>query len=285
VADRLHLRGVVRHSQVLAELPGHDLLLAPSEYETFHLAVVEAVAAGVPVIVTRSGGPQEALAGVEDLVGRFVDVEESPDQLVDAYRELSGALDTLDPDTARAELDSRYGPDAIAGRLAAAYGVPADAARSRPVLVPAEPEEPERVVLLASSAWRRYSVKQEIEACRELMVPTVVVTADPEVTGWAKGLSVVGPGGVDVAPPEPLAVTARRAAGRWKRRLQGRPVVAPSRGARLRPDDLLDATVLVTDCQSMPIAERMIQAHPKLRLALDLDRGGRLGPPPDAGDE
>ena len=33
---------------------------------------------------------------VEDLVGRFVDVEESPDQLVDAWRDLSAGLDRLD---------------------------------------------------------------------------------------------------------------------------------------------------------------------------------------------
>jgi glycogen(starch) synthase len=102
VRDRLDVRGVTPHAQVMAELPSYDLLLAPSTFETFHLAVPEAVAAGVPVIVSRSGGPEEALAGVEDRVGRFVDVEDSPDQLVEAYRELSGSLGTLDLAGARA---------------------------------------------------------------------------------------------------------------------------------------------------------------------------------------
>ncbi|MFZ0159753.1 MAG: glycosyltransferase, partial [Kineosporiaceae bacterium] len=122
VGDRLHLPGVLRHRELLAALPGYDLLLAPSTYETFHLAVPEAVAAGLPVIVTRSGGPQEALAGVEDQVGRFVDVEDSPEALVEAWRELSANLDTLDLDAARATLDARYGRAAIAARLARAYG-------------------------------------------------------------------------------------------------------------------------------------------------------------------
>ena len=130
VADRVHLRGIVPHTQVLAELPRHDLLVAPSRYETFHLAVVEAVAAGLPVIVTRSGGPQESLRGVEDRVGRFVDVEDSPDAIVDAYAELSGALGSLDLDGARVELDARLGPDAVLARLARAYAaaVPGDRA-------------------------------------------------------------------------------------------------------------------------------------------------------------
>ena len=297
VADRLHVPGVVRHGQLLAELPDFDLLLAPSRYETFHLAVVEAVAAGLPVIVTRSGGPQEALAGVEDLVGRFVDVEDSPDALVGAYRELSAGLDALDLDGAVKQLDARFGPEAIAGRLAQAYGVPAEAVGARERPTPAEDPgvDPERVVLLAGSGWRRYSVQAELAAVRELGVPAVVVTGDPEVTGWAAGLPVVGMGGIDAVvgaagsgvagpPSEPLAVQARRVAGRLKRRLQGRPSAVAPRGARLTAADLDGATVLVTDCQSMPIAERLAAVYPQLKLAVELDRAGRLGPPPDARD-
>ncbi len=123
VGDRLHLPGVLRHRELLAALPEYDLLLAPSTYETFHLAVPEAVAAGLPVIVTRSGGPQEALAGVEHQVGRFVDVEESPDALIEAWRDLSADLDSLDLDAARDTLNARYGRAAIRARLAEAYGL------------------------------------------------------------------------------------------------------------------------------------------------------------------
>jgi glycogen(starch) synthase len=308
VADRLHLPGVVRHGEVLARLPQFDLLLAPSTYETFHLAVVEGVAAGLPVIVTRSGGPEEALAGVESRVGRFVDVEESPDALVDAYRDLAASLGSLDPEGARKELDARYGPDAIAARLAAAYGVEAAAVRpagrpaGSPGAVPTAPaRDPERIVVVAASAWRRYSVEEELAAARALAVPTVVVTGDPQVTAWAQGLRVVGPAAVDdvapvratspaaaqaAVPAEPLAVQARRLAGRLKRRLQGRPTALPPASARLTAADLGGATIVVTDCHSMPLAARLAEAAPPgARLVVELDRGGRLGPPPDSRDE
>lgn len=302
VADRLHLRGVVRHGELLAELPRYDLLLAPSVYETFHLAVVEAVAAGVPVIVTRSGGPQEALAGVEKQVGVFVDVEDSPDALVDAYRDLAASLDTLDLDGAGAELDARYGPDAIARRLAVAYGADPAAVRSveaapGPTATPSRPS-PERIVILAVSAHRRYSVEEEIAAARRLAVPTVVVTADAQVTSVTSGLRVVGPNGVEVgpsvpaAPSEPLAgkvrrlaVQARRLAGKVRRRLRGKPVAGPPRAARLTPDDLRGATVIVTDCQSMPVAQRLLAASPDARAVVELDRRGPLAPPPDSRDD
>jgi glycosyltransferase involved in cell wall biosynthesis len=301
VADRLHQRGVVRHGELLAELPRYDLLLAPSVYETFHLAVVEGVAAGLPVIVTRSGGPEEALAGVESRVGRFVDVEESPDSLVDAYRDLSRNLDGLDLGGAAAELDARYGPDAIARRLAAAYGADPGSVRSgqAPPAVGTS-TVPERIVVLATSPSRRYSAEEEIAAARRLAVPTVVVTADPQLTSRASGLRVVGPAALDVtaqaaaaAPAVPLpvqarrfaGVQARRFAGRLKRRLQGRPVAGPPRAARLTPGDVRGATVVVTDCQSMPVAQRLLAAAPDARAVVELDRGGTLGPPPDSRDD
>jgi hypothetical protein len=145
-------------------------------------------------------------------------------------------------------------------------------------------------------------------------VPTVVVTADPEVTGWAQGLRLVAPGGVDLtctdrpaagqravpASARPgtarpgtvrpitarlLVGRARRVAGRLRRRLQGRPVATPPRHARLGADDLRGATLLITDCQSMPLAQQILQAHPGLHPVIELDRGGRLGPPPDAPEE
>lgn len=292
VADRLHLRGVVRHSQLLAELPQYDLLVAPSRYETFHLAVVEAVAAGLPVIVTRSGGPQESLAGVEDRVGRFVDVEDSPDAIVDAYRDLAASLGSLDLAGARKELDARLGPAAVTARLAQAYGCRVDGGCEVREPATAPVRGPERIIIVAASAWRRYSVTEELAAARRTGVPTVVVTADPEVTAWADGLRVVGPAGV--VPPAaqragaaaaeqsvPLTVQARRLAGRLKRRLEGRPAALPPRSARLVPDDVRDATLVVTDCQSMPLAQRMLQAYPGVRAVVELDRGGELGPPPD----
>ena len=52
------------------------------------MTVIEAVAAGMPVLVTRCGGPEETLAGIEEAAGELVDVEESDASLVDGYRRL-----------------------------------------------------------------------------------------------------------------------------------------------------------------------------------------------------
>ncbi len=293
VGDRLHLPGVLRHRELLAALPEYDLLLAPSTYETFHLAVPEAVAAGLPVIVTRSGGPQEALAGVEHQVGRFVDVEESPDALIEAWRDLSADLDSLDLDAARDTLNARYGRAAIRARLAEAYGLVTPApdvvapAGGAPAAV--EPH-PRRVVVLAVSGWRRYHVAAELDAARKLAVPTAVVTADPQIISWAADVPVVAPSGVDLAGAtpllDPIAVRARRAAGRMKRRLQGGPAASRPPGTAALDGDFLDgATLVLGDCQSMPLAQQMLTAHPGLCPVVELDRSGALAPPVDSEDE
>ena len=312
VGDRLHLAGTVPHRQVLDRLPEFDLLLAPSTYETFHLAVTEAVAAGVPVIVTRSGGPQESLAGVESQVGRFVDVEDSPDQLVDAWTELSQNLDTLDLDAARQTLDARYGVAAVAARLAAAYGLdgtapsaesaPDEPARGELVhpvqSVASQRVLPQRLVILAVSGWRRYAVEAELAAAHGLGGTTVVVTADPQIAGWAAPAPVVAPSAVPVGhaddgtaqryqpPAQPLAVRARRAAGALRRRLNGSQAPVVRAAGSVLGDGFLDgATLLVGDCQSMPLAQQLLAAHPGLLPVVELDRGGPVGSPPDGPDD
>ncbi len=123
VADQVSMPGPVPHEQVVEQMHAHDLLVHLSEYETFGMTVVEAVATGMPVLVTRSGGPQETLAGLEGVAGSLVDVDEDPGEVVDAFRGLQQALadGTLDLVRARAELDARYSQAAVGRRLLELY--------------------------------------------------------------------------------------------------------------------------------------------------------------------
>jgi glycogen(starch) synthase len=121
LADRVHLPGPVPHEEVVHQLHSHDLLVHLSEYETFGMTVVEAVASGMPALVTRCGGPEETLEGLEGIAGVTVGVDEGPADVVAAYRELVGRLDELDPVRAREEMQTRYSQSAVGARLAAYY--------------------------------------------------------------------------------------------------------------------------------------------------------------------
>ena len=64
---------------------GLDLFVQPSDSEGFSLTVVQALASGLPIVATRSGGPEEILGGGEH--GVLVEPR-NPGQLADAISEL-----------------------------------------------------------------------------------------------------------------------------------------------------------------------------------------------------
>lgn len=53
------LAGRLDHHAVLATLPQYDFYVCSSRFETFGMTVAEALMAGLPVISTRCGGPEE----------------------------------------------------------------------------------------------------------------------------------------------------------------------------------------------------------------------------------
>ena len=67
--SRVHFAGFVPHAQVPAILRHADLLVLPSLYEDLRSALVEAMAAGLPVVATRVGGnPDLVRDGVNGLL-------------------------------------------------------------------------------------------------------------------------------------------------------------------------------------------------------------------------
>jgi glycogen(starch) synthase len=123
VAERVEFLPPQPPSAVPELLRTHDLLVHPSKYETFGMTVVEAMAVGTPVLVTRCGGPEETLAGLEPAAGRLIEVSDDPQVIVDGYRRMRGELEVLDPERVRAEVERRYGRAAVVEGLAGAYGL------------------------------------------------------------------------------------------------------------------------------------------------------------------
>jgi phosphatidyl-myo-inositol dimannoside synthase len=81
VADTVVFAGEIPESEKVAHYNLADLFVLPSTGEGFGIALIEAAAAGVPVIGSRIGGSREALR--EGLLGRLVDPRK-PDELVEA---------------------------------------------------------------------------------------------------------------------------------------------------------------------------------------------------------
>jgi glycosyltransferase involved in cell wall biosynthesis len=124
LGDRVTLRPPVPPEQITALMHEHDLLVHASLLETFGMTVLEAVATGTPVLVARSQGPAENLAGLEDRAGLLFEPTTDPALVAAAYRELRARFDTLDLPGARAELLARYGSAAVAAQLREVYSAP-----------------------------------------------------------------------------------------------------------------------------------------------------------------
>jgi glycosyltransferase involved in cell wall biosynthesis len=81
VADRVHWRGKMLNARVIEILSQTDILITPSLYESFGTVVVEAMAAGVPVVASAVGGMKETMIPQE--TGLLVEADNA-DQLAAA---------------------------------------------------------------------------------------------------------------------------------------------------------------------------------------------------------
>ncbi|BAM04863.1 glycosyltransferase family 4 protein [Phycisphaera mikurensis] len=89
-ADRLHLHGFVRQEDAAETMRGADAFCLPSVQECGGAVVLEAMALGLPVVVTDWGGPAEYVTGAEGFkVGGG-----SSEELARGFADAMGALAT-----------------------------------------------------------------------------------------------------------------------------------------------------------------------------------------------
>ncbi len=77
--DRVHFMGRVENEERMGFYESADLLVFPSETDTFAMAVLEAQSRGLPVLVTDTGGPREV---VRDKISGYVLPPADPDAWV-----------------------------------------------------------------------------------------------------------------------------------------------------------------------------------------------------------
>ena len=102
-------------------LPELDVLVQPSRADNLPLSILEAMAAGLPVVGTRVGGIPELIV---DGVTGFVVEPESPRALADALEQLAASPERRQASSAarRAErVAEHFSPEQVARRMVALY--------------------------------------------------------------------------------------------------------------------------------------------------------------------
>ncbi|MFI5821003.1 glycosyltransferase [Streptomyces rishiriensis] len=121
LGDRFRVLPPVSPEAVGPLMREHDLLTHASKSETFGMTVVEAIASGRPVLVTRCGGPEETMAGIESLAGALMDVSADPRIIAEAYWRLRDNAGELDAQQARKALENRMGAEAVGRQFVEVY--------------------------------------------------------------------------------------------------------------------------------------------------------------------
>jgi glycosyltransferase involved in cell wall biosynthesis len=145
VADAVAFEPPVDRPAVAAAMARAALFVHPSPWETFGVVAVEALASGLPVVATPSGGVEE-IVGHDGTLGEIAD---APDEAA-LGRAIVRALDrreSFDAERLRSHVEERYAAPAVAARLLDLYrevaGEPAAAAAASPPLWPEVPGEAE----------------------------------------------------------------------------------------------------------------------------------------------
>ncbi len=104
-------KGFLNRDQLLLQMQRADAFVLPSRFEAFGIVLIEAMACGLPLIATRSGGPEEI---VTEECGILCEPD-NPGSLAGKMQQMIHTLDRYQPERIRALCLNRYSKKTVTG--------------------------------------------------------------------------------------------------------------------------------------------------------------------------
>lgn len=117
VSHKVHFLGKLSREQVLQEVSQSNVLVVASEYETFSVVLVEALALGKPVISTRCGGPESIIQAQDGILVNKGDLNALVEAMLKIYQNYSD----YNSKNIRQSCTNRFGDEAVIARLKEIY--------------------------------------------------------------------------------------------------------------------------------------------------------------------
>lgn len=132
IADAVRFDPPAGRAEVGAAMARAALFVHPSTRETFGVVAAEALAAGLPVVATDSGGIRDVLGDRPDEVGALVP-HSDPEILAAAILQTLERRDSFDPRVLHDHVARRFGARVVADRIADLYEALTAESNRRPV--------------------------------------------------------------------------------------------------------------------------------------------------------
>jgi len=117
VSSRVVFSGTIGNEKVFEQLKATDVLALSSDYETFGVVLIEAMALGKPVVATRCGGPETIVNESNGILVERGDVDEFTRALLRIRQQQT----MFNAREIRARCVERYGKEAFLGRVGKIY--------------------------------------------------------------------------------------------------------------------------------------------------------------------
>ncbi|EFB41975.1 MULTISPECIES: glycosyltransferase [Parachlamydia] len=117
IAPAVHFLGPLSRTEVLKAMHRAHAFVLPSNFETFGVVLIEALATGLPVIATRCGGPEDI---VNNEVGILIPPND-PLALSQALKNIQTQINRYDPEKLRENAVSRFSRQVVTQKLIQFY--------------------------------------------------------------------------------------------------------------------------------------------------------------------
>lgn len=117
ISDQIHLLGTTPPDEVSYLLCNSDCFVLSSRLETFAIVVIEAMAKGLPVIATRSGGPETFLRPEHGILVE----KENITELAEAMKYMTVHHQEYDSEIIRQFCHDNFSQDVIADQILSVY--------------------------------------------------------------------------------------------------------------------------------------------------------------------
>lgn len=117
IEDKVKFLGSLTRNEVKEYMANSNTFVLPSQVETFGVVFIEALSAGLPVIGTKCGGPEDI---INENVGLLID-KNNLDELAFALEEMYRNAKKFNPNTLRNYVIQKFSKEAIVSQIINVY--------------------------------------------------------------------------------------------------------------------------------------------------------------------